>query len=102
MNSILTPSSPFFSNTKKYKLDLNLLNFEDPEASEGCHYVLTSPRSLRACFNLGIKPADLLPRCQEDFDRAYGLAGEERRKVGEISIRGKERGRELVGFCELG
>lgn len=33
---------------------INLLNFEQPRFRES-RYVLTSPRSLRACANLGLK-----------------------------------------------
>jgi len=38
---------------------LDLLNFES-DLAEGCEYVLTSPRSLQACAQLGIKPIELL------------------------------------------
>nr|XP_018903019.1 PREDICTED: coiled-coil domain-containing protein 177 [Bemisia tabaci] len=39
---------------------LNLNNFESSIISAGCPYVLTSPRSLRACKKAGIKPVELL------------------------------------------
>ena len=38
---------------------LDLLNFES-DIAEGCEYVLTSPRSLQACAEIGIKPIQLL------------------------------------------
>lgn len=38
---------------------LDLLNFES-DVAEGCEYVLTSPRSLQACAEIGIKPIQLL------------------------------------------
>eukprot|EP00051_Salpingoeca_urceolata_P020087 m.298736 g.298736 ORF g.298736 m.298736 type:complete len:449 (+) comp19538_c0_seq3:487-1833(+) len=54
---------------------LTLDNFEDDELSAGAPFVLTSPRSLRACANLGIRPADLLRRHRRDFEQLYQAAG---------------------------
>ncbi len=52
------------------ELESNLDNFEDPEFAERRH-VLTSPRSLQACYRNGVKPVDLLPRSSEEFSSSY-------------------------------
>lgn len=49
-----------------HDLNLNLYNFDKTDASD-CPYVLTSPRSLEACANQGVKPVELLPRLFEEF-----------------------------------
>lgn len=49
-----------------HDLNLNLYNFDKVDAST-CPYVLTSPRSLEACANQGVKPVELLPRLFEEF-----------------------------------
>ncbi|XP_077516490.1 uncharacterized protein LOC144126276 isoform X2 [Amblyomma americanum] len=49
-----------------HDLNLNLYNFDQTDASD-CPYVLTSPRSLEACANQGVKPVELLPRLLEEF-----------------------------------
>ncbi|XP_011402805.2 PREDICTED: uncharacterized protein LOC105312116 [Amphimedon queenslandica] len=45
---------------------ITLFNFEHPKFKE-TRYVLTSPRSLRACANLGLKPSELLPQSLDEF-----------------------------------
>ncbi|XP_014280305.1 DNA ligase 1 [Halyomorpha halys] len=50
---------------------LNLLNFEIPSANK-CKYVLTSPRSLKACRKAGIKPVELLYKSASEFERKSG------------------------------
>lgn len=45
---------------------MNLYNFDKVDALN-CPYVLTSPRSLEACANLGIKPVELLSKSFEEF-----------------------------------
>ncbi|XP_064456202.1 coiled-coil domain-containing protein 177-like [Ornithodoros turicata] len=49
-----------------HEFNLNLLNFDKVDASN-CPYVLTSPRSLEACANQGVKPVELLPKAFEEF-----------------------------------
>ncbi|XP_075235636.1 uncharacterized protein LOC142332839 [Lycorma delicatula] len=51
---------------------LNLLNFESSAASN-CQYVLTSPRSLKACKKAGIKPVELLHRSLTDIIEDFNL-----------------------------
>lgn len=46
---------------------LNLNNFESSIISAGCPYVLTSPRSLRACKKAGIKVSDIVIYLQENI-----------------------------------
>ena len=55
--------SSFKTDSSLTKLDL--YNFTDSEFSQNCPYVLTSPRSLKACANKNVRPIDLLP---EEFD----------------------------------
>ncbi|XP_068758038.1 coiled-coil domain-containing protein 177-like isoform X2 [Montipora capricornis] len=52
--------------TTRPDLHLDLYNFEDP-ASQQSMYVLTSPRSLEACSQFGIKPVELLHKSFEEF-----------------------------------
>ncbi|CAN7943072.1 unnamed protein product, partial [Ixodes hexagonus] len=55
-----------------HDLNLNLYNFDKVDASD-CPYVLTSPRSLEACANQGVKashtrtPVELLPKLLDEF-----------------------------------
>lgn len=49
-----------------HDLNLNLYNFDKVDASN-CPYVLTSPRSLEACANQGVKPVELLPKLLDEF-----------------------------------
>lgn len=49
-----------------HEFNLNLHNFDKVDASN-CPYVLTSPRSLEACANQGVKPVELLPKTFEEF-----------------------------------
>ncbi|XP_022208064.2 coiled-coil domain-containing protein 177 isoform X2 [Nilaparvata lugens] len=56
-------------------LNLNLLNFESAVASN-CQYVLTSPRSLKACKQAGIKPVELLHRNLSDIEEELNLPRE--------------------------
>lgn len=51
---------------------LTLENFDDPRALHDTSFVLTSPRSLRACHRFGIKPVQLLPRSSTEFEAIYG------------------------------
>ncbi|XP_036365458.1 coiled-coil domain-containing protein 177-like isoform X3 [Octopus sinensis] len=46
---------------------LTLYNFDDPQY-DNCSYVLTSPRSLKACSRMGVKPVDLLYTPPTDQD----------------------------------
>uniref|UniRef100_A0A0A9YLJ4 Myosin-3 n=2 Tax=Lygus hesperus TaxID=30085 RepID=A0A0A9YLJ4_LYGHE len=50
---------------------LNLINFEHP-ASRNSKYILTSPKSLKACQKAGIKPVELLYRSLDDVKREVG------------------------------
>ncbi|RZF39716.1 hypothetical protein LSTR_LSTR003958 [Laodelphax striatellus] len=56
-------------------LNLNLHNFESVTASN-CQYVLTSPRSLKACKDAGIKPVELLHRSLSDIEEELNLPRE--------------------------
>eukprot|EP00039_Didymoeca_costata_P029486 m.24866 g.24866 ORF g.24866 m.24866 type:complete len:413 (+) comp7652_c0_seq3:263-1501(+) len=48
---------------------INLDNFEEAsKQARGSQFVLTSPRSLRACHKHKIAPIDLLPRSYQDFE----------------------------------
>ncbi|XP_078255019.1 coiled-coil domain-containing protein 185-like [Rhinoraja longicauda] len=49
---------------------LHLDNLESPRAARG-RYVLTSPRSLRACARRGRRPVQLLPRTPADWAREF-------------------------------
>ncbi|KAF6212788.1 hypothetical protein GE061_010497 [Apolygus lucorum] len=51
--------------------NLNLINFEHP-ASKSSKYILTSPKSLKACQKAGIKPVELLYKSLEDVKREVG------------------------------
>ncbi|CAD5121254.1 DgyrCDS9785 [Dimorphilus gyrociliatus] len=53
-------------NRQPEKLNISLLNFEDPKFEES-KYVLTSPRSLEACARLNFKPVELLRKPLRDF-----------------------------------
>ena len=53
--------------------DINLDNFEEHGHDQRRH-VLTSPRSVRAAFNVGIAPRSLIPTPLEEFDRGDGYA----------------------------
>lgn len=53
------------NNTKNIKLDL--YNFQDKELTANCPYVLTSPRSLKACSNRNVRPIDLLYQNLQEF-----------------------------------
>lgn len=46
---------------------ISLENFERPEHADRAE-VMTSPRSLRACFNVGVRPAELVPLPSWAFD----------------------------------
>lgn len=63
-------SSPFTPHASDLRspedINLNLYNFDKVDALN-CPYVLTSPRSLEACANLGIKPVELLSKTFEEF-----------------------------------
>ncbi|XP_065053785.1 coiled-coil domain-containing protein 177-like isoform X2 [Rhopilema esculentum] len=50
--------------------NINLFNFEEPFA-ENSKYVLTSPRSLKACEIVGIKPVELLHKPLSEFEDEY-------------------------------
>nr|XP_037274543.1 LOW QUALITY PROTEIN: coiled-coil domain-containing protein 177-like [Rhipicephalus microplus] len=71
-----------------HDLNLNLYNFDQTDASD-CPYVLTSPRSLEACANQGVKPVELLPRLFEEFaeELAPGVPPEEARRLFEQAER---------------
>ncbi|EDQ88173.1 uncharacterized protein MONBRDRAFT_26796 [Monosiga brevicollis MX1] len=47
---------------------INLENFDEPR-HQHAEFVLNSPRSVRACFNVGVTPRELLPRNVTDFQR---------------------------------
>ncbi|XP_055492172.1 coiled-coil domain-containing protein 177 isoform X1 [Leucoraja erinacea] len=49
---------------------VHLGNLESPRAARG-RYVLTSPRSLRACARCGRRPIQLLPRAPADWAREF-------------------------------
>eukprot|EP00041_Stephanoeca_diplocostata_P016979 m.337232 g.337232 ORF g.337232 m.337232 type:complete len:388 (+) comp20548_c0_seq2:202-1365(+) len=51
---------------------IHLENFDDPRHSNHTNFILTSPRSLRACHRFNIKPVQLLPRSIADFEATYG------------------------------
>ncbi|BES92326.1 Chromosome 1 open reading frame 65 [Nesidiocoris tenuis] len=51
--------------------NLNLINFEHP-ASKKSSFILTSPKSLRACQKAGIKPVELLYKSLADVKREVG------------------------------
>jgi hypothetical protein len=59
---------------------IDLLNFTDPKFSQS-QYILTSPRSLKACNNLGIKPLELLPASFEDHCKINRLPPSESRRL---------------------
>ncbi|OQR75480.1 hypothetical protein BIW11_08390, partial [Tropilaelaps mercedesae] len=62
-----SPFSPHVSDLRSPEdINLNLYNFDKVDALN-CPYVLTSPRSLEACANLGIKPVELLSKSFEEF-----------------------------------
>lgn len=62
-----SPFSPHVSDLRSPEdINLNLYNFDKVDALN-CPYVLTSPRSLEACANLGIKPVELLSKNFEEF-----------------------------------
>lgn len=94
-----------------HDLNLNLYNFDQNDASD-CPYVLTSPRSLEACANQGVKvrierrvvlpgnprvhlklmyaqPVELLPRLFEEFaeELAPGVPPDEARRLFEQAER---------------
>ncbi|XP_050043888.1 uncharacterized protein [Dermacentor andersoni] len=71
-----------------HDLNLNLYNFDQNDASD-CPYVLTSPRSLEACANQGVKPVELLPRLFEEFaeELAPGVSPDEARRLFEQAER---------------
>jgi hypothetical protein len=78
--------------------NLQLDNFLLPTAvPEGCHFVLTSPRSLQACEKVGVQPVDLLPSSLSDYCAAFPDLPRE----GVISIfREEETGREeMLARC---
>ncbi|XP_014241769.1 synaptonemal complex protein 1-like [Cimex lectularius] len=74
--------------------NLNLLNFELPP-SKHCKYVLTSPRSLKACRKAGIKPVDLLYKSLKDVEKELENKEEVQEKY---NLHEKERQRKL-GIC---
>jgi len=49
---------------------ITLFNFEEPFA-ENSKYVLTSPRSLKACQVVGVKPVQLLCKPLSEFENEY-------------------------------
>uniref|UniRef100_A0A224XBB2 Putative myosin-3 n=1 Tax=Panstrongylus lignarius TaxID=156445 RepID=A0A224XBB2_9HEMI len=51
--------------------NLNLLNFELPQPLN-CKYILTSPRSLKACRKAGVKPIELLYKSLSETERELG------------------------------
>ncbi|KAI3386399.1 hypothetical protein SNEBB_008276 [Seison nebaliae] len=53
---------------KNCNLELNLYNFDAPE-NVNSQYILTSPRSLEACWRLRIKPVELLPKTNEEIKK---------------------------------
>ncbi|XP_003744958.2 coiled-coil domain-containing protein 177 [Galendromus occidentalis] len=62
-----SPFGPQVSDLRSPEdINLNLYNFDKVDALN-CPYVLTSPRSLEACANLGIKPVELLSKSFEEF-----------------------------------
>eukprot|EP00730_Choanoeca_flexa_P009858 TRINITY_DN14219_c0_g1_i1.p1 TRINITY_DN14219_c0_g1~~TRINITY_DN14219_c0_g1_i1.p1 ORF type:complete len:229 (+),score=32.17 TRINITY_DN14219_c0_g1_i1:136-822(+) len=66
------------------KIDLN--NFEHPKYVANRH-VLNSPRSIRACFNVGVAPKDLLRRPLGQFDHGDGYANAYHRQQEHDQIR---------------
>jgi len=48
-------------------IKLDLYNFTDKDLTQSCPYVLTSPRSLKACSNRNVRPIDLLSQSLQDF-----------------------------------
>ena len=70
--------------------DITLDNFEEPRF-QSTAYILTSPRSLRACAKHAIKPVDLLPRSVEDLERIYAPLGYTAQQLRSEAILHEER-----------
>ena len=60
---------------------ITLDNFIGRRDTGEVDYVLTSPRSLRACHRHRVCPVDLLPRAYCEFDQIYGVAGATKDRV---------------------
>ncbi|CAH8516868.1 unnamed protein product [Schistosoma turkestanicum] len=69
---------------------IDLENFEDPRFRDS-KYVLTSPRSLEACANLGIPPVDLLHKSRAEFLERFKKLPPS--KIEELYIRSEEQRR---------
>ena len=70
--------------------DITLDNFEEPRFQSSA-YILTSPRSLRACAKHAINPVDLLPRSVEDLERIYAPLGYTAQQLRSEAILHEER-----------
>ncbi|KAK9505364.1 hypothetical protein O3M35_009444 [Rhynocoris fuscipes] len=71
---------------------LNLLNFEIPQ-NRSCKYILTSPRSLKACRIAGIKPLELLYKSLSEVEKEIGKGENAQEKYQAYE---KERQRKLA------
>jgi hypothetical protein len=76
---------------------IDLDNFEQPQF-QAAPYILTSPRSLRACAKHAIRPVDLLPRSVEDFERMYAPLGYSAQQVRAETILHEERRQGEIDF----
>ncbi|XP_071494217.1 uncharacterized protein [Diadema antillarum] len=66
------PVEEWRSSLLEKKIDL--YNFESV-AAEDCPYILSSPRSLRACARMKIQPIELLSKPESDFEEELLAAG---------------------------